>query len=273
MEAVTRGRVPRKVATIMAASAAMIVAGVCSPVAYAQDVAQASSAAPSPSNSLVLFNQIQGLRQQLQDMQGQIEVLQHELQQLQQTSKDQYVDLDSRVGKLEHAQPGPAASAPVASAAPSSSAASSAPGGSALSSAKPVSAADKAAIQADYDAAFKSLRAGNYVDSAREFRAFIDKYPDSPLVSNAYYWLGGSYYVTQNYKPALAAFQTLLKKYPDSPKASEAELRVADCQIGLKDYAAARATLRAVIKAHPGTPVEKRARARMQDIPVSAGAK
>src|SRR6185437_3102767 len=125
-------------------------------------------------------------------------------------SKDQYVDLDSRVGKLEHAQGAPAASAPAtASSAPAVSSAQPAPG-------KAAPAADTAAAQADYDAAFKSLRAGNYVDSARGFRAFIDKHPDSPLVSNAWYWLGGSYYVTQNYKVALAAFQTLLQKYPDS---------------------------------------------------------
>jgi tol-pal system protein YbgF len=87
---------------------------------------------------------------------------------------------------------------------------------------KPMSATDKAAAQAAYEAAFKSLRAGNYVDSARGFRTFIDKYPDSTLVANAYYWLGGSYYVTQNYKVALAAFQTLLQKYPDNAKAAEA---------------------------------------------------
>src|SRR6185437_12477578 len=269
-----RGRVPRKVSLIMAASAAMIFAGACLPAAWAQDIGDAASAPPPPSNSLTLLNQVQAMRDQMQQMQGQIEVLQHQLQDFQQTSKDQYLDLDSRVGKLEHAQGASAASsasvasAPVASAKPAPG--TSAPAASA--SAKPA-AADTAAAQADYDAAFKSLRAGNYVDSARGFRAFIDKHPDSPLVSNAWYWLGGSYYVTQNYKVALAAFQTLLQKYPDSPKASEAQLRIADCQIGMKDNAAARATLQAVIKAHPGTPLAKRAQERLQDIPASPGAK
>jgi tol-pal system protein YbgF len=272
MQADMRGRTPRKAFLIMAASAAMIVAGACVPAAWAQDVGDAASA-PPPTNSLTLLNQIQAMRDQMQQMQGQIEVLQHQLHELQQTGKDQYVDLDSRVGKLEHAQAAPAASAsPTAS----SSAVAAAPAQavpSASSASKPESAADKAAAQADYDAAFKALRAGNYVDSARGFRTFIDKHPDSPLVSNAWYWLGGSYYVTQNYKVALAAFQTLLQKYPGSSKAPEAQLRIADCQIGLKDYAAARATLQAIAKAHPGTPLAKRAQERLQDVPASAGAK
>jgi tol-pal system protein YbgF len=136
-----------------------------------------------------------------------------------------------------------------------------------------MSAADTAAAQSAYAAAFKALREDNYVESARAFRAFIDKYPQSPLVSNAYYWLGGSYAVTQNYKVALAAFQTLLQKYPHSDKAPEAELRIADCQIGLKEYAAARVTLQAVIKAYPGTSLEQRARAKLRNLPAAHGAK
>ncbi|TAM92093.1 MAG: tol-pal system protein YbgF [Rhodanobacteraceae bacterium] len=271
-----RGRVPRKLPLVMAASAAMIVAGVsCVPFARAQDAGEAASASPPPSNSLTLINQIQSLRDQMQQMQGQLEVLQHQVQQLQQTSKDQYVDLDSRVGKLEHAQAAPPASTPAASAAPApTAAASGAPGKTApAASSKPASTADKAAAQAEYDAAFKALRAGNFVDSAHGFRTFIDKYPDNPLVPNAYYWLGGSYYVTQNYKVALAAYQNLVQKYPGSARVPEAQLRVADCQIELKDYPAARATLQAMIKAHPGTPLEKRAREKLRDLPAPAGAK
>lgn len=255
---------PRKLAMIMAASAAMIFAGAGTSAAWAQD---ANQAPPPPSSSLVLINQIQNLRDQMQQMQGEIEVLQHQLQQMQQTGKDQYVDLDSRLGKLEHMQAAPTNSAAPVSAPATSAAAAPAPATNALSE------ADKAAAQADFDAAFKLLRAGNYVDSARGFRAFIDKYPQSPLVSNAYYWLAGSYYVTQNYKVALTTFQVLLQKFPDSPKAPEAQLRVADCQIALKDFAAARATLQAVAKAHPGTPLGKRARDRLQDISAPPGTK
>ena len=262
-----RGPWPRRTSLIMAASAAMIVAGACIPGARAQDAGRASSAAAPASYNLVLLNQIQSLRDQMRQMQGQIEILQHQLQELRQTDMQQLTDLDTRIGKLEYAVPAPVASAPASSAAPPLAAGGSAP----AASAQPASATDTAAAQADFDAAFKSLRAGNYVDSARGFRAFVDKFPGSPLVPNAYYWLGGSYYVTQNYQPALAAFQTLLRRFPGSSKAAEAQLRVADCEIGLKHYPAARATLQTVIKAHPGTSLAQRARERLQDLPASDG--
>ena len=259
-----RGFRSRAANLIMAASAAMIVLGAPT-VVHAQDVAPA----PPAGNGVALVNRIQNLEGQMQQMQGQIEMLQHQIQQLQQASKDQYVDLDSRVGKLEHAESKPAAApAAAATSAPAASAAA-APESGKPAPAKPMTATDKAAADTAYQAAFKALRAGNYVDSAKQFRAFIDKYPDSPLTANAYYWLGGSYYVTQNYKIALAAFQALLQKYPTSPKVPEAQLRVADCEIGLKDYAAARATLAAVIKAHPGTPVAKRAHERALGLPAA----
>lgn len=267
---VARGLGSRTTCQIMAATAAMIVLGTLPRVAQAQ---QQAAPAAVPGNGVAIVNRIQNLEGQMQQMQGQIEVLQHELAQFKQANKDQYVDLDSRVNKLEHASAAPASTAPAAATSVTAATASAQPQSSAADNKKPVSAADKAAAQAAYEAAFKSLRAGNYVDSARGFRTFIDKYPDSTLVANAYYWLGGSYYVTQNYKVALAAFQTLLQKYPGNAKAAEAHLRVADCEIGLKDYAAARTTLAAVIKAHPGTTLEKRARSRLQDIPAAASKK
>lgn len=250
----------------MAASAAMIVVGFGSVTASAQDALPPPSQAPS--NGVALVNRISNLESQVQQLTGQIEVLQHQLRQQQQTSKEQYIDLDSRIGKLEHAQAAPAASAPAASsAAASSGAPASAATATAKPERKPMSAADKADARKAYAASFKALRGGNYVASAQGFRAFIDKYPDSPLVSNAYYWLGGSYYVTQNYKPALDAFQTLLKEYPKSTKAPEAQLRVADCLIGLKNDVAARAVLEAVIKAHPGTSLERRAHDKLAALP------
>lgn len=246
-------RSSRNVVRIMAASAAMIVLG-ATPCAFAQDAPP-----PAPegtvSGNLMLLNKIDGLRTQMEQMQGEIEQLQHALKEMQRTSKDQYLDLDSRVGKLEHAaQAAPAVGASAGSAAPS---------------AADVTAAAKstAASKAAYDAAFKALREGNYVASASGFRAFIQKFPADPLVSNAYYWLGESYYVTQNFKIALESFQTLLQKYPHSSKAPDAQLKVGYCQAELKDYATARKTLDAVVKAYPGTPVERLAKKRLEAIP------
>jgi tol-pal system protein YbgF len=259
----------RNVARVMAASAAMIVLGAASS-AFAQDAPPPASDG-SVSGNLMLLNKIDGLRDQMQQMQGEIEELQHSLKELQRTSKDQYLDLDSRVGKLEHtAQAAPAASASAGSAATAEAALSGGAKPPATSAAPTSAAVSTPAAKAAYDAAFKSLRDGNYVASASGFRAFIQKFPSDPLVSNAYYWLGESYYVTQNFKIALGSFQMLLQHYPKSGKAPDAQLKVGYCQAELKDYAAARKTLQAVAKAYPGTPVERLAKKRLESIPAHA---
>ena len=206
-----------------------------------------------------LVNQVQDLQSQIQKLQGQIEVLQHQLDQLQQSSKQQYVDLDTRVGKLEKAgAPAPAASSATAATVPSATA----------PAAQQTPTVPTAEQQSAYSAAFAALRKGDYVGSARGFRNFTQKYPDSPLAPNAYYWLGDSYYVTQNYTPALDAFRTLLKRYPQSAKSSEALLKVGYCQAEMKQYGPARATLEAVIKQYPGSVPARLAAARLREIRV-----
>ena len=246
----------------------MIVLASAATVAFAQDADQSVAPAPVANHGTALVNRIQNLESQMQQMQGEIEVLQHQLQQMQAAHKDQYIDLDSRLGKLEQAK-----AAPVASAAPAASApqASAAPAASAVTQAE--SPADKAAAEKAYNTAFVALRARNYVDSARGFRAFIDKYPHSTLLPNAYYWLGGSYYATGNYKVAQATFQSLVDKFPRSAKTPDAHLKVGFCQFELKDYAAARASLEAVVKAYPGTGVARLAKHRLAEIPKAAGAR
>lgn len=217
-------------------------------------------------------NQMQQMQSQLRDMQGQIEELQHQLQLLQDKSKDQYVDLDSRLGRLEAGNqqgtaPASASSAPVASAvAPAAGSSAAAPAQAATSAAKPLSAGDRAAMEASYDAAFKTLRGGDYVGASRQFRAFIEKYPDQPLASNALYWLGESYYVTTNYKVALEAFQQLLSRFPQSEKAPDALLKVGYCQYELKQVPAAATTLKAVISKYPGSKAASLAKERLGRI-------
>ena len=229
-------------------------------------------------SSAALVNQLQQVQSQLRDMQGQIEELQHQLQQLQDKSKDQYIDLDSRLGRLEAASKGAApasgSSAPGAAAAaataapPAGNAANTAPAtkASPAKGGKPLSAADNAAAQAAYDTAFKTLRGGDYVGASREFRKFIEQYPDHPLTPNAFYWLGESYYVTTNYKVALEAFQHLLSQFPQSEKAPDALLKVGYCQLELKQAPAAKATLESVVSKYPSSKAASLAKERLRRI-------
>src|SRR3970040_157621 len=67
--------------------------------------------------------------------------------------------------------------------------------------------------RAGYDAAFNALKAGQYAESAQRFQAFLTRFPNGTYAPNALYWLGESYYVTQNYQLAQQQFQALLDRY------------------------------------------------------------
>jgi tol-pal system protein YbgF len=250
-------------------------------------------------NAVELVNQIQALQSQVQTLQGQVEELKHQLDEAKQRSKDQYIDLDSRIGRLEGHGAGTApALGPAArdenpqppdielgggrpnDAAPSARESS----GSARSNvgelrddergnldnapppAAEAPAADAAGEQPTYDAAFAALKDGRYAEAARRFQAFLDQYPDSGLASNAYYWLGESYYVTQNYKIALQSFQTLLQRYPDSQKAPDALLKIGYSQYELKQWDQAEATLNQVVQSYPDTTVARLAQGRLRAL-------
>ncbi|WP_369926863.1 tol-pal system protein YbgF [Xanthomonas sp. NCPPB 2632] len=251
-------------------------------LSLADRVARLEQQSQAQAGTTTLVNQVNDLQQQVSQLQGQIEELQHQNQQLQDSQKAQYADVDSRLGRIEKggapAQPAAAAQGTPSPAQPPAASAqgNAVPGAAAAGAAAGSTAAAAAAgapsqpanadQQAAYDAAFKSLRAGDYVTASRGFRDFLVKYPDSPLAPNAYYWLGESYYVTMNYPVAIEAFQRLVKQYPQSDKVSDGLLKVGYCQIELKQQDAAIATLKQVGTKYPGTKAAGLAQERLRRL-------
>lgn len=242
-----------------------------------------------------LVNQINSLQSQVQMLQGKVEELQHALDQANQRNRDQYVDLDSRLARIEGGAPAagapgaPAAvptpqppdielggptgtQAPGASLPPSTSGNLTDADRAAMpaGAAPPVAAGDPADESAVYGEAFQALKDGRYAESARRFQSFIDRYPDSTLTANAYYWLGESYYVTQNYEIAEQSFRTLLQRYPDSQKAADALLKTGYAQYEMKQWDQAEATLNQVLQQYPDTTVARLAEGRLRALRLEA---
>jgi tol-pal system protein YbgF len=242
-------------------------------LSLADRVSRLEQQSQAQAGTTSLVNQVNDLQQQLSQLQGQIEELQHQNQQLQDSQKAQYADIDSRLGRIEkggapQGQPAASATTPAPSAPPAAApaAAQAAPATAPAATGSAPATPPSTDQQAAYDAAFKSLRAGDYVTASRGFRDFLVKYPDSPLAPNAYYWLGESYYVTMNYPVAIEAFQRLVKQYPQSDKVSDGLLKVGYCQIELKQQDAAIATLKQVSAKYPGTKAAGLAQERLRRL-------
>ena len=237
----------------------------------------------SSGANIDLVNQINALQAQVQTLQGQVEELRHQLDEARSRSKEQYIDLDSRLGRLEGRGGTATPSAPAAVAANSGQLQDVPLGGPAATAAPPpppsaaarvetmpppaaAAAANPADEKSEYDQAFNALKDGRYAESARRFQTFIGTYPNSELTPNAYYWLGESYYVTQNYPISLDTFQKLLARYPNSQKAPDALLKVGYCEYELKQWDHAEATLNQVVQKYPDTTVARLAQGRLRAL-------
>ena len=216
-----------------------------------------------------MLNQLNQLRTQVQALQSSVEQLQHENEQLKQTAKDQYLDLDSRLNRLEGGAPmlpaAPAASAPAPTAAP--------PKPAVAASERPPSVhGDAGSLAASggertaYNVAFDSLKAGKYDDSAQLFLSFIELYPNGVYTPNALYWLGESYYATRNFPLAETQFRDLISRYPTHDKASGGLLKIGLSQYGEGKVDQAQATLEQVVSTYPGTDAARTAQDRLQSI-------
>ena len=195
-----------------------------------------------------LLNRLTQLQAEMKALRDQVETLQNENNQLKERNRVQYMDLDSRLAKFENS--GAANSSPA-----------SVPNKPVVTkpvSSKPVPAAgnypssvDPAGEEAAYGMAFEALKQKDYVESARLFKGFIDNYPQAQLAPNAWYWLGESYYVTQNYDIALQSFEGLLSQFPDSNKVPDGMLKMGYCQSQLGQKERARNTFNEVLRLYP----------------------
>ena len=178
---------------------------------------------------LELAGQLDGLRGELAKMRGQIEVLANQAEVAERRQKDLYLDIDTRLRKLEQAREQAAQQPSTAEAEPS------------------------AAETRAYQAARDQFKLGNYSLAVAAMQGFLVTYPSSKLAPNAQYWIGMAHSGQRNYKEAIAAQRKLLAAWPDSDKAPDAMLSIASAQETMGDRKSAQRTLEELIARFPSS--------------------
>lgn len=221
-----------------------------------EDTVKSMSAA---NPALELAQQLERLRLEINQLRGQIEVLGNEVQSASKRQRDMYIDLDTRMKRLEQ---GGAAAAPAAPAA-------SAPAATGAGAKPPVAAAAAPAGDAEaraYDAAQNQRRIGNYPAAIAGFQNFLAQYPKSSLAHRAMYWIGDSQYNLRDYKNAIASQNRLIAAWPESASVPDALLNIASCQIELGDAATARKTLDGLVTRYPTSDAAEKAKRRLATL-------
>src|SRR6266545_4766449 len=185
-----------------------------------------------------LRNQVEARQKSVEERLSAIEARANQTETLERRQKDLYVDLDTRLRRLEQTQTQLQDK---------------------LSQGERSAAAEKQA----YETALNQFKLGNYQLAITSFQNFMSNFASSELVPSAQYWIGNAHYAMRDYKGAIAAQQKVVKQWPENSKAPDALLNIASSQSELGQSNASRETLRALVKKYPSSPAAEQAKQRL----------
>jgi tol-pal system protein YbgF len=206
-------------------------------------------------NQLDFANQLEMLKAEIARIRGQLEVLVYEVEATQKRQKDFYVDLDSRLRKIE---------GPIDSGTPAPAGGTNAgvPAGAGATAAR--QAADPAAENADYEAAVTALKASKFRPAADGFQVFIKKHPESTLLASAHYWGAYAHSQLKEYAKAAELFGKFAAGWPNDERVPGAlESQIASLEI-IKDIKGARAATELLATKYPNSDAGKRAKLKLK---------
>jgi tol-pal system protein YbgF len=182
-------------------------------------------------NQVDFANQSEALKSELANIRGQLEVLLNDLDATQKRQRDFYVDLDTRLRKLE-------AAAPEAKSA----------------------AGDAVQEQRDYEAALDLFKARKYKESNAAFTAFAKAWPNSSLLPSVHFWIASGYYQLRNFSAAADTFAMLALTWPNDARAPDSLLWQSNALAEAGDAKAARKVLETLVAQYPNAPATQTAK-------------
>lgn len=246
-----------------------------------------------------MANQMEALRQQVQNLRGENEQMQRQLQELKERQRNIYSDIDSRLRELEQGttdpssstksqnpsssstispktdkttagregiSPGDAVNANVSSDGGTAQKKNQAGGGGKVAAQNGPPVDSTGGEHEAYERAFNTLKEGRYAKSQQEFNELLHRYPEGQYSDNARYWLGESYYAGRQFDQAKGQFQKVLDDFPHSTKRPGAQLKIGFIQFEQGKVAQARKTLGEVIQRYPNSTAANLAQQRLRLI-------
>jgi len=125
---------------------------------------------------------------------------------------------------------------------------------------------DSRNAQVSYDRAMSLLRQGNFAEASTGFSTFLRTFADSPLASNAQYWLGECYYGERRFQEAIDEFERVFAFYPSSNKVPASLLKIAYSHMELRELPMARSVFQQLVRTHPQSPEAEKAYGRLQEV-------
>jgi tol-pal system protein YbgF len=103
----------------------------------------------------------------------------------------------------------------------------------------------------EFDLGVGYVRRRDYALAEETMRNFVKRYPSDPMIAEAQFWLGESFFQRQLYRDAAESFLAVTTKFDRSAKAPDALLRLGQSLGALKEKEAACAAFGEVVRKYP----------------------
>jgi len=117
-----------------------------------------------------------------------------------------------------------------------------------------------------YQSAYENLKKGMVESARKDFKIYLERYPQTELSDNAQYWLGECFYVEGKYEDAILEFDKVIQNYPKGDKVKSALLKEGLAFYGIRDYENAKIILKKIIKDYPHSPQAEIAKKRLKGV-------
>ncbi|MDY7230551.1 tetratricopeptide repeat protein [Hyalangium rubrum] len=109
-------------------------------------------------------------------------------------------------------------------------------------------------------------KAGELPLARQLFNEFMKKWAKDPLMGEAHYGMGETYFAEDKCREALFEYGQVLQGFPKSPAAPDAYLRSSECFGKLKMKEESRLALEELVKSHPKSEAAKTAKTRLAEL-------
>lgn len=214
-----------------------------------------------------MFDIVEMLQYELQQLRGQVEELSYHLERLKKDQKQRYLDLDRRIVSLS-TPPQAIDDSQVSDTKSETGEAdlTSAPlGGSiALDQAVVIQEAyDPEIEKLAYKAAFGLIRERQYDASIEALLTFLNDFPEGVLVGNAHYWLGEVYMVQGDASLAAQSFEYVIREFPGHRKTPDALYKAGVAYQNVGNNNKANQLLQRVLQEYPDSSAARLAQERV----------
>lgn len=215
---------------------------------------------PMGNANAQMFDLVELLQRELQQLRGQVEELNYNLERLKQDQKQRYLDLDRRVVSLS-SQPSVANETQVATVVSQTPQDGNEPALGQVIVAQETY--DPEVEKAAYNAAFTLIRERQYDASIVALLAFVNDFRQGALLGNAHYWLGEVYMVQGDASLAAETFEIVIGEFPEHRKIPDALYKAGVAYQNVGNTVKANQMLQRVLKEYPDSSAARLAHERV----------